>query len=711
MPLVARSPVPSKAAPQSRPPWPSNEERNAPWLAPEYRAHRWYVSDSTGEIKDVVELNFEMPMPDGRTLVEWPEFHFVVSEVAFHARDIRYTRIDDAEYHVSVVSCLMTICHALALQGFTSFNQVYLADWKRLLPKFKHGTESLMNISARVEKFLKERDRTPRDGFVEGLPTRDRRYLNTSALMKMIGLPASCGRQSHISHIVNSEARALGLLVKTVPAPMRPQVSQISEVQAVRYFQAIEFLWIMRRHLGDYGLPEKAFSDDASTLANRYGLKPKPTPVPPPHIALHLLSQAMLWVANYSGPLLNLLARAQEASPDKLDDIIEDMPRDGPAGCPWPIGNAVRSRGALSAHKAVLFLAIACFIIIAGFSARRLDEIWALRASDFEGSDNEGWWLYSYIQKTLLRRDWIAVPPVVARAMEVLCKISATARVLSGDEQVFQWLSPFRNAGDPSNLLDEDLLDEFAAHVQTPVPALANGEEGPPWHWTPHQFRKFFAVLYFYRFRGATIEVLSQFLRHFNLEMTRAYLTLDPEVKKFYEAEEAGYRKHVARGVASRRVVHGGMTKSLLKAAAAYRARLAGNVRMVDPNIEDEAEYLERQMKRKKLVLTPKPWVDCSCPPTKTAATQARCQKISGIPLTSESRGPDFAHAGPLICSECPHSIDNGRLEQSLRAESKSFRMVAASAAQSGSLFEGMLNVKVIEIHRVETVLSQASAG
>jgi hypothetical protein len=72
--------------------------------------------------------------------------------------------------------------------------------------------------------------------------------------------------------------------------------------------------------------------------------------------------------------------------------------------------------------------------------------------------------------------------------------------------------------------------------------------------------RRFFAVFYFYRFDGATIETLAHHPRHFNLEITRRYVTQDKEVASLWRDVEWGYMGDVARAiVAGERAVGGPM--------------------------------------------------------------------------------------------------------------------------------------------------------
>src|SRR5690606_20930255 len=172
------------------------------------------------------------------------------------------------------------------------------------------------------------------------------------------------------------------------------------------------------------------------------------------------------------------------------------------------------------------------------------------------------------------------------------------------------------------------LLNPFAELMQTPVHDA--GKEPVIWHWIPRQFRRFFAVLYFYRFEGADIAILSYFLRHFDIETTRGYVTRDPEVAKIWRDVEKEYVRRLADSiVTSEREVGGAMGERLKKIAKLVTDRLGKRLIVAK---DSAGERLHTIMERGGLVITPKAWVTCTCPRTHNAAKKARCR--AGQPVT-----------------------------------------------------------------------------
>src|SRR5690606_29162219 len=63
-------------------------------------------------------------------------------------------------------------------------------------------------------------------------------------------------------------------------------------------------------------------------------------------------------------------------------------------------------------------------------------------------------------------------------------------------------------------------LERFSAFVETP--ALDNGS---PWLPRPHQFRRWFGVTYYNRYRFPQLIALTHLYRHFDPNQTRRYIT------------------------------------------------------------------------------------------------------------------------------------------------------------------------------------------
>jgi integrase len=656
-------------------------------------------------------------MPDGRCLTEWPDFYAAIKEFAFFIRDDRYARINDAGAHTASVYALMAICHGLALDGFSSFIHVNAKVLKQFLPRIVRGNEGIIKASDRLRHWLAKRERADGQGLRSGLPLRAHKegtaHLNTldnARLMELARLPESACKLPRVAYLCQEASREAGLTCQTNPTAKCPEEVKLSVQALYRYLNALQLLYVMRGRIAAVSLPDRPFTN-ASDVAKKHGSETIPTPIPPAALALHLIAHAMLWVSNYSDPLVALWKSANDISHhnraaryrrrNAFAELVASTPTEGPEGSPWPLSEKpvkVDSQQ-LSCQAAIRLLFAACFILIGTFSARRKNEVRDLTADDLDDTDVEEILLRPFIEKTLQRKDWIPVPGIVARAFRVLEALSSSARAETGCPSLFQWTNPFlARPGVMTNSMQANVaIDEFARWVKTPQWAPP-GQEPTEWHWTPHQFRKFFAVLYFYRYRGATIEVLAHFLRHFNLEMTKQYLLLNPEAKHVFDQVEWGFRQQVARTIALKGdAVQGGMAKRLAKQ---WIDKLRTSVRITSPTVEEAEAYIDRQMRRSKLVLTPKPWVDCSCPRTTDAAKAASCR--AGASIDVNTFGPDFARAGPCVCADCPFSMDNGRLEESVAEELLGAERISVSEMGAGTLLAGILKERIVKLHRYQ---------
>ncbi len=648
-----------------------DEQRRVSWLRSEYSDPVWTVV-STRDSERQATIDFRLMLANGRCLIDVDRLCATVKEYAWWVRDPRYSHIDDATTHAAMVGNFLNLTHALTIRGIGSFAHLQPYDLEQLIEECRYGADAVLRASARVEAYLQElqasNDRNPQP--FGGLPlyvtpssgARQGR-VHSAQIVAACHLPASASRLPRVSALISLAARANG-----IPARSRRSSVEIAPllnvtVQSIqRWLDPLEQLYTMRRQISAEAIGFKPFPRGAARVAAVKGVGTQRTPIPPPMLALHLLEHAACWIFEHEQAL-----------------TVNEVDR----------------------HD-VVRMATACWIVIAAFSARRAGEIHDLREGCLRGDEATGWWLHVYIEKTLQRKEWIPVPALVARAVAVLLSISAAARQDTDTDRLFQWRSP---DGQIIRLDISQRLDDFAAAVNVPL-HCPQGEEAMAWHWHPHQFRRFFSVLYFYRFESATIEALSHHLRHFSLEMTKRYVTQDPEVAALWVDVEWGYTGHVARSiVAGERSISGAAGEHLKKAARRILDIFRRKLQVTSP--DRVGASLALVMQRQGMVLTPKPWVTCSCPPTRDAALKAACRRESTDEV--EVVGPDFAHAGPSICCSCPHAIIEGSRQSVIDEEVTHLEAVAASDAREGTLFGALEAARVVELSHVRDTRYEGS--
>ena len=684
------------------------EARKAPWLHSPYAETTWSVSD-THDPTRTETLDFSFPLANGECLTQSPSFLATLREYAFWVRSSRFTQVESCRTQFTYVRALMHIAHSLTLRGIYSFADVTPYELEQLVEDCRFGSDALLRASDRVEKYLNalRAAGSPLPRYSNN--GRDTNYVDFLRVIEACHLPAGVANSnSRVAWLIGRAARQHGLLTKRVweDDDEIPPLSNLTSIAIQRYLDPLELLYLMRHKIVADTLTFRPFPRGAAALAKRLGNGPQRTPVPPPRLALRLMERSAEWVTEYGPALLGTLARIRGAKGSyhercqQIDAFSAELPTSGLPGSPWPLVLRGRDRaGCFTFSDAIGYLAAACFVLIATFTARRHDEILDLEADCLRGNDKDGWWLYIYIEKTLQRKEWIPVPHVVARAVELLLELSREARRETGTHELFQWLSPFSLDGEGNVfcLQPHAVMDSFADHVGVP---LHQPKKGPleRWHWSPHQFRRFFAILYFYRFDG-DIESLSHQLRHFNLEMTRRYVTMDPEVAAIWTDAEWGYTADVARAiVAGSRAVQGGMGTRLKTFARRIVNALRAKLQVVDPDRVGAA--LALAMRRKGLVLTPKPWVICSCPRTREAAARAACR--IGEPLQAGVVGPNFANASPSVCAGCPFPIVDEPRQRFIDAEIGHLNDATLCDVRSETLFGVHETLRLVDLKRIQ---------
>lgn len=638
-------------------------QRQASWLQSDYSDHVWFVSD-THDPERTATIDFRYRLPDGRNLTDAVGLYATVKEYAWFVRDTRYSRIDDAITQATLVRNLMHLAHALRLRKLSSFAHLQPYDLEQLVEDCRYGLDAVLKASERVDVYLRELrdadDINPQP--FGGLPPyvipssgAETRTMHVDQVIAACHLPTSASMLPRVAVLMARAAKANGLKVEANKSSDEvPPLPNLTAQALQRWLAPLEQLYAIRRHMMADSIKFKPFPRGAARVAAVKGIGVERTPIPPPMLALHLFEHSARWILD-GDTVLTLQS-------SKRCDIVR--------------------------------MATACWIVIAAFSARRAGEIDDLRAGCIRGDEDSGWWLHVYIEKTLQRKEWIPVPTLVAHAVEMLELISDAARKEAGSDRLFQWMRP---DGNVVGLKVGRSLDNFASLVKVP-PHEFSTEQAVEWHWHPHQFRRFFAVLYFYRFEDGTIEALSHHLRHFSLEMTKRYVTQDPEVAALWTDVEWGYTGHVARSiVAGERSISGAAGERLKKVAKRLTDNFRRKLQVATP--ERVGASLALIMQRQGMVLTPKPWVTCSCPRTRDAALTAACRRESKD--EHEAFGPDFAQAGPSVCSACPHAIVEGARNSVVNDEVTHLEAVVASSDREGTLFGALEAARMVELSHV----------
>lgn len=236
---------------------------------------------------------------------------------------------------------------------------------------------------------------------------------------------------------------------------------------------------------------------------------------------------------------LSAYKHAQECNESKHADIINDVIKDDDAGiltkkqiCEKygiPYGSLtfirrmaytpVNTTG-LSLNKALYqFLPFCCTVLIMALTARREMEVFGLQVGCTTKDTEGNFWINSYVAKTLQEDYTFSTVSIVDKAVKILERLSKNGREITGSNSLFVFDDTFDRK--PTNLKTiTRVADDFFDFIG--IKRDANGEH---WKLSEHQFRRFFAIMYFYRYSSTNTEALMHELGHKSWVMTMRYLS------------------------------------------------------------------------------------------------------------------------------------------------------------------------------------------
>jgi len=186
----------------------------------------------------------------------------------------------------------------------------------------------------------------------------------------------------------------------------------------------------------------------------------------------------------------------------------------------------------ISLQKALYqFLPLSCLLIIFSFSARRESEVFGMETGCYKQC-TEGWKIKFYVAKTERKHEWFTTVPLVIKAIKILERLSEKGRLKSGTDSIFRFDDLFDRA--PTN------FDRLVSCAESFMDYIGiEHDAGNRLKLSEHQFRRFFARMYFYRYNlGGDYESLMHELRHKDWTMTSIYLTEKEFGRAFKEVEQ-----------------------------------------------------------------------------------------------------------------------------------------------------------------------------
>lgn len=664
----------------------------APWLVSvSDDGSVWVVRDGAGAKKKTAVIDFNWVFPDGSKLTAKKNHHFYEMARQYALVFRLYVPDVSAIVHSNRVGALITFFYWLRLLNVCSLSSVTKVHVDLFAERIAFGKDWALETPQRLHKYLHQvisnGNKLPKNPRDEKLFNRGQIYMAAGVDWRNRGNANSL----NICSSVLDWLEANGMEDSKLP-PLEDILTSEGCIPSARTIQHIhrslmplEELWIWRHQLPKENLNSEPFSRGAIKKATQLGIESKRHPTISPRLAMSYLAGALTWVLDYAPiimeevfdePNVNLSQLSERLKVTGLNIDVE-----------LRVFSSMSSRK-INVTRLVEILAAACFAVIAALTARRVEEIGDLGYKCWEKDTDGHYWLKTYIEKTSQRYDQIPIPVAVYKAIECMEKISQTAREKSGNDSIWQVLL----LEDIREISPEDYLNDLAL-----MNDVQSGED-KKWNFTAHQFRRFFAILYFWHYEKGDLAALSHHLRHFDLEMTKRYV-MDAEMGKVWKEVEVEWQGEFLRGVIDgSRTVGGNAGARLKKDVNKLMAHFRKSVDVVAP--QRVLQKLQRLAKRLGSEFRQHVWgTICACPQNTGFSEFAKCKG-------SERTGPIFKNASESLCAACPFAIHTERFAGAAAKDLES-RKATASCCGSDTLLAELANIQIISL---EAMLSKGEA-
>ena len=174
----------------------------------------------------------------------------------------------------------------------------------------------------------------------------------------------------------------------------------------------------------------------------------------------------------------------------------------------------------LSLHKALYqYLPFCCVVIIFALTARRESEVFGLQAGCVSKGLDGLLWLNSFVAKTLQKHADFTTVSLVEKAVSILERLSEKGRQKKNSNSIFVFDDTFDRSPTTMKSIN-GIADDFFDFI-----GIERGDNGKHWKLSEHQFRRFFAIMFYYRYENGEADALMHELAHVDWSMTVRYLT------------------------------------------------------------------------------------------------------------------------------------------------------------------------------------------
>ena len=645
----------------------------------------WVVRDIVGQNNKTARIELDIELQNGTRLTDpenraWFELAVEYVElVRLHQPEI------NASTHQVRATRLLLFVYWLTQRGLRSLDDVTQHHLTLFLKNVEFGTEWVLEMPHKLIRFMQQQLRRGNELPLNGNGRIDLRKIFRQKRIHWPHTSSQHGSCHRIRHWVETHPGELD--TQASPKELIERMGWKPKARTGNYIaqmvQPIEEIWAWRddfvSNTGKVGL----YANGITKKARQRGAKPGHYATIPPEIAFPYLRGALQWVVTFAPIFLEGQRRNWDLNKTqkhlaKAGLDIELTPLPSPPSLPMRLTpDQVTPDGFLR------LTAAACFVVIAGLSARRIGEIMDLGAHCTFLDMDKHHWIQIYIEKTLRTYEQMPIPSAVHQAIECLEEISAEARAETGDDSLWQYRS--LRAGRFVPLHPNTELNKLSRFI---------GQEiHKRWKFHPHQFRRFFAMIYFWRYEPGDVAALAHHLRHFDLEMTRQYVTDDGFSRIWQDVAEERQRDVLASVVDGSRWIGGPGGEQLKARIDTLKRHYRRDVQVVAA--EHITEKLLRLAKKWGSACMLHVWgTICVCP-QKGYPNQGRHAHCKG----AQERGPVFSQATVATCARCPYAVHTDRFEPAARAALADQQNLAAGLSE-GTLLTNFVSSSCQDLTR-----------
>lgn len=446
--------------------------------------------------------------------------------------------------------------------------------------------------------------------------------------------------------------------------------------------QPMRLIWRYRKHLTSAPATDP-FPKGIASVCEELGAERHVGEVIPLRTGCQFIYGASVWVTELADLCLDA-HEAKRATPAFYELTAVARSRALAAGMRMDLLTATQNVRTTESGLAAVSLDTAvskiiptcCAAVVLLYGIRRPETFYDLRINCVSGNDDTGWWLDAYIGKNYMQNRALPIPPIVAKAVEVLTRLSSPRR-LAVDSDLLCLSRARADVDKPRNFRIDGKDLDFVANIigVDPEPAIL-----PPkaWHFQPKQFRRFGAAMWVYQFE-LPITALSAYMFHFERTTTHGYLT-EPPFRSWISSDK---RRLSLERIEAAAAGESGLAG--LKAVSLQRekARLRSVMQVTS---KDAAKVVAlMQVDELGLIVQANAWGYCLAKARQSNLKRARCMS-QGIGVKAKDGRPESSASNAGTCCSCLFFMSHKSRLPYMTSQLKKCEQIAADNNQTAEV-------------------------